>query len=364
MIKKKKVVLVLCLIIVAIFFGYCFTGNVPTIYRDISGLEISNELPTTASVLWPQKESDVSNSGEGVGVAADASGNIYYLNRGSNIYGSNQIIAENVILKINPDTEEVIGSYGANFFMSPHGLEVDIHGNMWVTDVGLNKIIKLNPDGQIVFEYGDDYPFYLDTLYRIKNKLPRFPLFVSNTTFARPTDVVAQDNGDFIVTDGYRNNRIARFNSSGELVWQVNKSGNESGAFNLPHGLTQDEEGKLYVADRQNSRIQIFSSSGEWIESWESPELGRPYAIDFAKDGNLYIADGGDMLDGGTDTLRSSIVIADKNGNIIGRFGSYGDSVGQLNIPHDIAVGEDGNIYIAELNNYRLQKFTINETGL
>ncbi len=355
--NKKKIALTIILFL-GIFLLYCFTGSTKTIFKNVPKLEVNNTLNFQSSLLWPIEQDEKAIAGEGVGVAIDSYGNIYYLHRGSNVYGDNKsLIREPTIIKIDANTGKVLNKLGENIFVSPHGLEVDSNNNIWVTDVALNKVFKLSSSGEIIQKYGDDYPFYLEILYLLRNKLPRFPVFARNTTFARPTDIVVNEDGSFIVTDGYRNKRLVKFDSTGSVIWEIDKSGSDNGEFNLPHGLAQDDDGNLYVADRKNSRIQVFSSDGMWINSWEQPELGRPYGIDFGLDGNLYLVDGGDMLEGLVDNPRSNIVKLDKQGNIIGKFGTYGQDIGQLDIPHDIVVGLDGSIYIAELRNNRLQKF-------
>jgi outer membrane protein assembly factor BamB len=152
---------------------------------------------------------------------------------------------------------------------------VDAEDNIWVTDVMLNKVFKLSSDGRLIRAFGHDYPAYLETCFRIRSILPRFPATRNPLIFARPTDVVVVKNGDFIVTDGYRNKRLARFNKDGNLIWQVNHAGSGDGEFNLPHGLAMDAKGRLYVADRNNARIQVKQRSISLRLSTGGPRSGR-----------------------------------------------------------------------------------------
>ncbi|ANC77478.1 hypothetical protein ABE65_011980 [Fictibacillus phosphorivorans] len=80
-----------------------------------------------------------------------------------------------------------------------------------------------------------------------------------------------------MVADGYRNHRIAKFNRDGKLEWQVNKLGKHLGEFNLPHGISSDDEENIYVADRNNARIQVFDHQGKPIANWNHKDIGRPF---------------------------------------------------------------------------------------
>lgn len=354
---KNKLPILIGVILITIT-AYLSTGKTKTIVKVIP--PVKNKTNTTAKIIWPVESQDKKIAGEGVGVAADDNGNIYYLQRGKNKYDHNKkLIQEPVIIIIDSKTDNVIKRIGQNIFKSPHGISVDQNRNIWVTDIELNEVIKLSNDGTVLNRYGAKYPFYLDLNYRIKNVLPKFPLFTNTSIFARPTDVVVNRDGSFIVTDGYRNNRVVKFNKDGKFIWEINADGNKPGEFNLPHGIAEDKKGNIYIADRQNERIQVLSPEGKFLYCLDNPEFGRPYGVDIGPDGNLYIADGGDMLDVNQKYQRSTIIISDATGNVIERFGTYGENEGQLNIPHDIVVGNDGIIYVAELHNKRLQKITI-----
>jgi peptidylamidoglycolate lyase len=261
------------------------------------------------------------------------------------------------VIQLDADTGEVMARWGADIFQSPHGLAIDSEDQIWVTDVMANKIYKFSHDGELLRTYGEDYPFYMEVGLRIKNVLPRLPIPMSDLLFARPTDIVVSDSGDFTVSDGYRNKRISKFNADGKQLWEINRNGSDDGEFNLPHGIAQDAEGLIYVADRNNARIQVFSPEGQWLVSWSQPEIGRPYGIEIGQDQQLYIADGGDVLNGRLDHPQSHIVRMGLDGQVTARWSNWGTEVGQLMIPHDIAVDQKGNVYVAELNNNRLQKF-------
>ncbi len=334
---------------------YLSLGGSEPIFKDSYDTVASSEtyLPKT---VWPQNEQDASMAGEASGVAVGPDGDIYYLHRGSGSYGGDTFIEEPTLLVLDGKTMEVKRRLGDGLFQSPHGLEVDDRGQIWITDISLNQIFKLNAEGSVLKTFGQPYGIGTEIGLRIRNVLPNFPLPLDYNQFARPTDMTVFEDGSFAVADGYRNSRIAKFNSDGVMEWEVNQLGNESGSFNLPHGISSDGQ-HIYVADRDNARIQVFDHQGNHVDTWDAPELGRPYGIEVGDDGLVYVADGGDYLNGKQDDPNSQIVILNRQGKILERFGRWGTKEGELRIAHDIAVNANGDIFVAELLNERLQAF-------
>ena len=97
--------------------------------------------------------------------------------------------------------------------------------------------------------------------------------------------MMVHPNGDIYVTDGYRNARVHRFTRDGRLVKSWGTPGKAEGQFPLPHSIAFDDDGKLYVADRSNKRIQIFTADGEFLGQWTG--MGGPNDITRGKDGNF-----------------------------------------------------------------------------
>jgi peptidylamidoglycolate lyase len=356
-VKKRNILYAIVLIIAGVTAMLLFLsrGAIDTVTKSVTASTSPSSY--TATVLWPIHELDVQKAGSGSGVAVDSGGNVLFLHRASHSFNNKELIVESTIVKLDPLTGEVLAEYGDHLFKSPHGITVDHEDNIWVTDIMLNKVIKLDSHGQLLQSYGDEYPFYMEPMLRVRNVLPRLPIPENPQRFARPTDVVVTEEGDFIVSDGYRHNRVAKFDASGELIWELNELGNKSAQLHLPHGITTDTEGRLYVADRKNARIQVLSPDGEWLSAWEQPELGRPYGVEVGADGYLYAVDGGDELDVQGSAPRSQVIKLNLQGEIIARWGHSGNGEGEMNIPHDIAVDAKGNIYVADLNNNRVLKF-------
>ncbi|HIG56559.1 MAG TPA: 6-bladed beta-propeller [Candidatus Latescibacteria bacterium] len=111
-----------------------------------------------------------------------------------------------------------------------------------------------------------------------------------------PTDVAVLQDGSFYVSDGYGNTRVVKFSAQGEFLFEWGTPGSGPGEFDLPHGIAVDENERVFVADRSNSRIQIFDSTGTFIAEWKSQGLGRPYSMAIGSDNSVYVVDGGDPI--------------------------------------------------------------------
>ena len=117
--------------------------------------------------------------------------------------------------------------------------------------------------------------------------------------FARPTAVAFSPSGDIYVADGYDHGRIVRFDSDGCWLGSFGERGLGRGQFEVPHGIAIDADGRVYVADRDNARVQVFEVDGRFVAAWHSPELGHPWAVAIGPSGHVYVADGGNQTPGG-----------------------------------------------------------------
>lgn len=295
-------------------------------------------------------------AGQGSAVDIDSNGNIYFLHRAGYAFGNATTIESDVVWIFSAETKEFVSSWGANTFKSPHGITLDANNNVWITDIMLNKVYQFDQDGLLLSTFGMDYPFYMENCIKVRNIFRKLPCTVNNYYFARPTDVEIFKDGSFVVADGYRNSRLVKFDSTGRFLWEVDSYGSGNAQFNLPHGLAIDSNENIYVADRRNARIQVFSKEGVWLENFDSPELGRPYGLDIMDD-ILYVVDAGDADEFSGGINRSQIIKLSLQGEIISRYRGFGNELGEMNLPHDIAVNAQQEIIVAEVNNKRLQIF-------
>jgi sugar lactone lactonase YvrE len=153
--------------------------------------------------------------------------------------------------------------------------------------------------------------------------------------------MMAHPNGDIYVTDGYRNSRVHRFTREGKLVQSWGTPGKGPGEFHLPHSIAFDADGKLYVADRSNKRIQIFSPGGDYLGMWTG--MGGPNDITRAKDGTFYIAE---QEDGDKPAY---VCLRDAKGSVLTRLESRH--------VHGVGVDSRGNIYAGLTVDHSVDKF-------
>jgi len=203
--------------------------------------------------------------GNPTGVALKSNQNLVVFHRGSRSWQvpmPKEKIIEDTFIEIDKVTGKIIKSWGSNLFIMPHGLEIDKEDNIWITDVGLHQVIKYDSNGNELMVLGKEYTPGKDSLH-----------------FNLPTDVAVFENGSFYVSDGYGNSRIIKFSSEGEYLFEWGVFGENKNEFNIPHGLDLDKNGNVYVADRENNKIQKFDSLGNFIAEWKNEVIGQLYSV-------------------------------------------------------------------------------------
>lgn len=279
--------------------------------------------------------------GSAAGVAVNSGGEVFVFHRGPRVWSEplpTDAIAGPTIAVFDSRTGKFLREIAAGVFAMPHGLSVDPEGNLWATDVALHQIIKLAPDGRVLMTLGT-----------------RGEPGADGQHFNRPTQVGFAKDRTILIADGYRNTRIARFSPDGRFLGQWGTPGKGPGEFNTPHGIAIDAAGSVYVADRQNDRIQVFSPESKLQAIWASPKIGRPYGIAMIGPDRFAIADGGEQPQSGPD--RSALVIVNSKGELIERIGRYGNQDGQFRMAHHLATDSSGAIYVVDITGQRVQKF-------
>jgi len=296
----------------------------------------ANHLCTPVSVScsvvhgWPVLPNGFA-FGEVSGVGVDSHNRIFVVHRG-----------EHPIMYFDGDSGKLLGSWGDGMFGRPHGLCVDRQDNIWVTDDKRHVVHKFNKTGELLMTVGaKDVPG------------------LDGTHFNRPTDVAIGPNGEFYVTDGYGNRRVAKFSPSGQFLLDWGTAGDQPGQFETPHGITVDSRGRILVADRSNLRVQIFDGNGKFLGQWKSADLGRPWDVFAAPDGLIYVVDGGDLKPNPPD--RGRILKLSLDGKILEKFSSFGRADGQIYWGHSITVAPNRDIYVTDILGMRVQKFTPTE---
>ena len=252
--------------------------------------------------------------GETAAVTVDAREHVYIFQRGPH-----------PIIEFDP-TGRFVRSWGDGSFPRAHGIRVDPEGNMWAIDAGAHVVVKMNAHG------------------RVQMVLGRFgEPGEGPDRFNGPTDVAVTPGGEFYVSDGYGNKRIAKFTRDGRFLFEWGRQGSGQGAFALPHGIAVDKKGRVYVADRENGLIQIFDGDGKFIQQWDHVGAASGFAL--TADEFLFVAAG------------NRIFKLNLEGKILGVFGKPGKPVGEMAGVHHLAVSPSGDVYTAELAGWRAQRF-------
>ncbi len=285
---------------------------------------------------WPKLPAGV-QLGEVAGVTVDAHGHVFVFHRPGRGFEptATDVLTDPAVLEFDADSGRLLASWGANMFLVPHGITADDQHNIWLTDVGLQQVLKFSHDGKKLLTLGEARVGAWDAKH-----------------FNQPTDIAILRDGSFYVSDGYINSRVALFDKNGTFVREWGSKGNGPGQFSNPHGLALRGDDVL-VADRENSRIQVFDRQGTFKREWlGAKEKGRVFIVAADPAGALYV--GVRRVD--YDIATNGVLKLDSAWNIVTSigFGAAGDPV--FNAVHDIAIGKDGSIYIAETRTKRVVK--------
>ena len=239
------------------------------------------------------------------------------------------------------DTEgDVVSVWETDCFSNrPHGMGLGPDGNVYCTDDGDHTVRKFTPDGDLLLTLGSEndpsetgYRHVPDLFEQIAS------LDRSAGPFNRPTGVTVLDSGELFVADGYGNARVHRFSADGELRQSWGQPGPDRGEFRIPHSAHHDEEGRIWVTDRENSRIQIFDTDGSFIEEWT--DLIRPNDL-FIGDDVVYVAE-----------LCRRVSVFTLDGELIARWGNehHPEDDPLFVAPHAIAADSNGDLYVGEVS--------------
>jgi DNA-binding beta-propeller fold protein YncE len=227
-------------------------------------------------------------------------------------------------------------------FDNPHGVTVAPDGTLWCVDNGNNTIKHFTPEGRLLMTLGE-----------ANQPTPR----MSGKPFSVPCHVgIDVRTGEFYIADGYSNASVHKYSPEGRLLLSWGESGTDEGQFNVVHNVKVDRNGWVYVADRENHRIQVFSSEGKFETQWVN--LSRAAALDIDTSGDRDVVYIGEYFSGissndiGTG-LGPRVTVMSTDGKILARVGTeaYGSQVGRFFSPHGIAVDSKGDLYVAEVAN-------------
>jgi DNA-binding beta-propeller fold protein YncE len=262
--------------------------------------------------------------GASASVAFDSKGHLYVLNRGP------QALVE------FDGAGKFIRAFGDGLFRRTHGLKIDRDGNLWVTDVGSHIVVKLDTAGKVLLTIGT------------KGEAGEWNEATQSHHLNEPNDIAINRNGDVFVVQGHTpgkgDPRVLKFDKAGKFITSWGGKGTEPGKFDVAHGIAIDAKGLLWVADRENERIQIFDDDGKFVR--EVKYAGLPCGLEI---GQQYIY----MVNG----FAGQLLRLDLNGKVLAAVGKPGKGVGEFGEAHYVAVSPKGELYVADTVNSAVQKF-------
>jgi hypothetical protein len=305
----------------------------------VIGVPVLAQRPSDPDLLVPQAASALNYvavdnglvvpadvpKGAYAAVAFDARGHLYALNRGPKPLM--EFDGNGMFLR----------AFGDGLFTRSHGLRIDRDGNLWATDVGGHVVYKLSPQGQVLLTLGT------------KGQAGAWDESAGSRLLNQPNDVAIAANGDVFVAEGHTpgpmgDPRVLKFDKTGKFITSWGGKGKEPGKFEVAHGIGIDAGGLLWVADRENQRIQVFDQNGRFVR--EMKYAGLPCSFAIGTDA-VFMANG----------FAGQLVKMDLQGNVQAVTGKPGTGLGEFGEAHFVAVSPKGEIFVADSVNGAVQKF-------
>jgi DNA-binding beta-propeller fold protein YncE len=265
---------------------------------------------------------------EATSVAVDANDDVYVFNR-----GKHPVIVFDRAGRFKR-------TWGEGQFRRAHGITVGPDGTLWLTDDLHHTIRQFTPEGKCLLTIGDP-----DTPSTLQGGQP----------FNRPTHVaISPKTGDVFISDGYGNSRVHKYDPKGRHLLSWGEPGTDPGCFNLPHNIATDAAGLVYVADRENHRVQIFDALGRYLAQWNN--LHRPCGLAAdARLGDIFFV--GELpshlaVNEAVPNIGARVSVLTIKGDLVERIGGpfAGEKPGEFVAPHACAVDSRGDLYVAEVS--------------
>ncbi|MEW6687598.1 MAG: peptidyl-alpha-hydroxyglycine alpha-amidating lyase family protein [Pseudomonadota bacterium] len=261
-------------------------------------------------------------------VAVDSKDRVYVFNRG-----------EHPVMVFDR-AGKFLSSWGEGRFPRAHGIHIDAEDNLYLTDDGGHFVRKCSADGKLLLELG----------------VPGKPApYMSGRPFHRCTHTALSPKGEIYVSDGYGNAKIHKYSPGGKLIKSWGEPGTDPGQFNIPHNIATDAEGWVYVADRENHRVQVFDGNGRFEAQWMN--LHRPCALYcFAGRRPRFLVGelgSGMPINRAHPNIGPRLSFVDAKGRTLARLGGKdgpGLETGKFVAPHGLAVDSRGDIYVGEVS--------------
>ncbi len=337
------------------------TNDAPNPYRTIehwAKLPDGRKMGSTSAV-------DIDKDGKSVWVAERCGANSC-LDR-----ATGEIKKMDVVFKFDTDGN-VLKSFGSGMFIAPHGIYVDKEDNVWITDYqdnappppggpgrGAGRVPQVGPIGPRPGATKGNQVFKFNSDGKLLMTIGKPGGAAESECCYAPTDVIVAKNGDIFIATGHGagNNVIFKFSKDGKLIKSWGKLGTGPGEFDQPHSLAFDSKGRLYVADRNNNRIQVFDQEGTFIS--EMRQFSRPSGIFIDKHDNIYAADSeSESVARNHDGWKRGIRIGNlKDGKVTAFIPDPAEKATGTSAAEGVAADAKGNIYGAEVGPQDVKKY-------
>jgi DNA-binding beta-propeller fold protein YncE len=262
--------------------------------------------------------------GAAASLAFDSNGHVLVLNRGPRPFV--EFDADGRFIRIFGDA-----------FTRAHGLRIDGDGNIWATDVGAHVVVKLNREGNVLMTLGT------------RGQAGVWDEAAGSRLLNQPNDVAIGRNGDIFVVQGHTpgamgDPRVLKFDKTGKFIKSWGGKGTEPGKFQVAHGVAVDAKGLLWVADRENQRIQVFDQDGAFVR--QMSYAGLPCSIAIGRE-SVFMVNG----------FAGQLLKLDLDGRVLAATGRPGTGLGEFGEAHFIAVSPKGDVFVADSVNGAVQKF-------
>ena len=261
-------------------------------------------------------------------VAVDSKDRIYVFNRG-----------EHPMVVLDREGN-FITSWGEGLFNRAHGLHIDADDNLYCTDDGDHTVRKCTTDGKVLLTIG----------------IPNKPApFMSGEPFHRCTHTALSPKGEIYVSDGYGNACVHKYTPDGKLMKTWGEPGTDPGQFNIVHNIATDADGWVYVADRENHRVQVFDGNGKYETQWNNMHRASGLCMETgSRTPRFYVGEIGPDMAVNIDMpgCGPRVSIYTQKGELLARLGHEhaGLETGQFISPHGLAVDSRGDIYVGEVS--------------
>ena len=330
------------------------------------------EIPFDSVPDFPDLPSGM-NFGEVTSVAVNSKGHLFVFSRSSSGGGPAYAPATAQLFEFGPKGE-LLREVGKNLYAwaEAHSVRIDRYDNIWVVDKGSDMIIKFNPAGRVQMVFGrrsesadlDAKPW----------EHPDPPLPAIDGRFRQPTDVAWDSNDNIYISDGYINSRVAKYDKDGNWVKSWGDYGTKPGQFRLPHQIVIDHNNNIYVADRSNRRVQVFDTDGKFLRMFTidvpappgnrgvmgnpltpaqlANSVGEPNSMCITSGPNqvLYIGEGAAV---------GRLFKVSLDGKVLGVIGGPGRTLKHFSSLHGLTCPSENEVYVADQNNWRVQKLIL-----